>query len=312
MNKKTSLLIMIVICLIFASACAPEGFDTKRIDGIKVQYINPDYLMDETIISWYGEVYRKSFVHSVSHIDGYKYILISAGEVPTAGYSLEITAANIENNTIVFDARLIAPNEGSMNAQVISYPHQLLRIKEKEEIMIKANVDITALNANIMKNGEVKGIQGIYVGQADNNFIEIEVDSQNVFTGEGNRIVFLMDDELGVYFEKEAEEYMGLLVNETIIFDAFQTESGQWVVASISRLENDVDNIDEEVLEGEYVGQIDSNSVEIIIEGEPGSFRIGDEIRSMIENDEIETGALVRITIEREGDYRIIRKLGML
>ncbi len=67
---------------------------------------------------------------------GYKYILVSAGRKPTAGYSVTVGSLLGYEDAIVLNALLNSPGAGDMVAQVITYPALLIRIPADERKVI--------------------------------------------------------------------------------------------------------------------------------------------------------------------------------
>lgn len=53
-------------------------------------------------------------------------ILVSDGQKPTAGWSLEVTALTIEDGQLIVQARVIAPPTDSMQAQVVTAPCEII------------------------------------------------------------------------------------------------------------------------------------------------------------------------------------------
>ncbi len=53
-------------------------------------------------------------------------ILVSDGEKPTAGWSLEVTALTIERGELVVHARVVAPPADMLQAQVVTAPCEII------------------------------------------------------------------------------------------------------------------------------------------------------------------------------------------
>ena len=107
------------------------------------------------------------------------YLFISSGEKPTGGYTLDLDSAVLVDGMleIVVQEKEPAADEGVI--QVITYPRLILKIGDEYQgfhIMNDKNESFAAIPA-----GEVPEIlekEGVYIGQIDNNFIEMEVDGQ--------------------------------------------------------------------------------------------------------------------------------------
>lgn len=74
---------------------------------------------------WYELNYKNGGVFNLSQ-DGIKYILISAGERLTSGYSMKDIELKGEKDEIKVYAKLYGPKEGEVTNQVITYPHVLI------------------------------------------------------------------------------------------------------------------------------------------------------------------------------------------
>lgn len=90
---------------------------------------------------------------------------------------------------------------------------------------------------------------GTYVGQVDNNFIEIQVD--------GKPMTFMLTEETRKSIEEINE-------NDEIDFVYYKNEHGQYVLTSIIKKDVDEDAVKTDT--GIYVGQLDNFSIEIQIE----------------------------------------------
>lgn len=133
-----------------------------------------------------------------------------------------------------------------------------------------------------LKTGEEQILEGegIFVGQIDSNSVEIEIDGQSVVFGFGDGVsVIGIGDGTAVVFSYIEEETRPILQS----IEAIGTE--------------------DEVLVGEgiYIGQIDSHSVEIEVEGQPEAFAIGEELSL----EGLEYGSRIAFTY-REEQYRLL------
>lgn len=307
MTKKLAVLLILVFAVSMSiTACRQKSVDTQRIGDIEIQIIDPASLKDKELKKWYEDSYQEKFSHSVSYVDGYKYVLICAGEMPTAGYTVNLTDAVRENGTIVFYAKLISPDAKQMTAQVLTYPHILFRISEKEEITIRAELDMGGVTwIKPASPEEFADLQGVYIGLADNNFIEIKLDKNIDLPGDTQPVIFKLTDSVKSYFDKDSADYKGFNENDPVRFDCAKTEDGQWEITKIEKLS--VGN--KGSITGEYVGQIDANSVEIKINGLPGTFRLNDSLKEYFEKNEIKTGTKVLIKYELEAGMQILTEI---
>ena len=77
---------------------------------------------------------------------GYKYILVSAGQKPTAGYSVAVESVLGYEDSIAINARLYSPGPEDMVATVITYPSTLIRIPADERGVILFLKDAKAIS----------------------------------------------------------------------------------------------------------------------------------------------------------------------
>ena len=66
-------------------------------------------------------------------IQGETYVLISAGQKPTGGYSIEVeSATQVAPGTVYITARVIHPAPDAMVTQALTYPQVLLKLQAKD------------------------------------------------------------------------------------------------------------------------------------------------------------------------------------
>ncbi|MCR4442308.1 MAG: protease complex subunit PrcB family protein [Peptococcaceae bacterium] len=300
MLKRLAAIALAVILVVSFAACGQKGNQVKKIGDVEIEVLDPAGLKNQELKKWYEESYRVRFSHSVSFVDGYKYVLVCAGEMPSTGYSVDIVNALRENGMVIFYARLIPPKEDEKTGTAVSYPHIFFRLKEKEEITVRVELDMGGAE----RKGEnypdrFSGINGVYIGLADNNFVEISVDKSVNFPQTSKMTVFKLSDEVRKMFEKENPEYQEFKENDPVSFDCVRTKDGQWEITKMVNLSG---FIQQEEASGEYVGQIDANSVEIKIQGVPRAFRLSDPLRTYFESNEVKTGTPVTIKYVKEGE----------
>lgn len=96
---------------------------------------------------------------------------------------------------------------------------------------------------------------GVYVGQVDNNFIEVKVKDKH--------ISFILTDE--------TKETIGEFTeNEEIDFVYYKNQNGQYVLVGIAK--KDPPKEVSKLVEGIYTGQLDNFSIEVEIDGSPKVF----------------------------------------
>ncbi|MDX9871529.1 MAG: protease complex subunit PrcB family protein [Clostridia bacterium] len=240
MRKKmiVGLAFFLAVCLLFA-ACgkkeAPAGnetgsqtgnnteiqVETRKFGNITLGIIDPAKLSDSDLLSWYEASYKEQFSHTVSHIDGYKYVLISAGEVPTAGYSITLLDAKIDNDILVVYAALVSPKAGEQVAQALTYPHILFRLPDKEAATVRVDLDMgsIAVTPPDSQPAEAKPLTGVFVGLADANSVEIIIG--------GTPATFFLSESLKAELEKKE------IAEGTKVEIKFNTETGMQILQEI-------------------------------------------------------------------------------
>lgn len=147
------------------------------------------------------------------------YVLISAGEKPTGGYLIEVNSLNLKNGTleVVLEEKEPAAEDGVI--QVITYPRVVIKIFDLYENFNVINQDNMKFEEISPENiPSISKESGIYIGQIDNNFIEIEV-------GGEAKAFMLAEQEL----IKDVND------GDKIFFEYFKDENESLVVRSIER-----------------------------------------------------------------------------
>ena len=300
MRMREKIIIFLVIAALtagLASACRTKT-TVKKLGEIEIEMLEPGSLKDKSLKQWYEDSYRVKFSHDVSHIDGYKYVLICAGEMPTGGYSIEITRALQENGELLFFAKLVRPEKSDKASEGISYPHALFRIKEKDEVLVRVELDMGGETGDSsVSSYRYKDIRGVYIGQADRNFIEILIDKTVNFPGNEKPVIFKLTSDVK------------LSPNDQVKLDCVKNEQGQWEIEKIERISG---GESVQTSRGRFVGQIDANSVEIIIDGNPMAFRLADQVKVMIDVAGIAEDTPVEISYIHDGSSYKITELRVI
>lgn len=148
---------------------------------------------------------------------GATYLLISSGTKPTGGYTIALGSCAVTDNIleIVVEEKEPAADEGVV--QVITVPHLFLKINSSYQdysIINNKNENYTAISAAEVP--EVVEKKGIYVGQIDNNFIEIEIESQAQ--------AFMFEPELGPFITETFK------TGDEILFFCYENNYGQQII----------------------------------------------------------------------------------
>lgn len=229
MKRQFILMFLILGMLILATGC--QGKTNKNIaevGEITFAIVDPMDLESERLIEWYEEYYTQGIL-SYYDYEEHTYILVSEGEKPTGGYELNMISIVGEEENIKVKTELISPSKDDLVTQAITYPNLLVRIKKDErkilwdEASIRPVKEINNDGSNLeIGINEKTDLIGTYVGQIDNNSIEIIV--------EGEPMTFHIGTELRESFDNNPPKK-----DSQILFLAYRNENGQWIITSIVR-----------------------------------------------------------------------------
>lgn len=251
MRKKLFLILIIFITLLLLVSCGPDKVEGFQGEGFQYEILDPDSFKEDELKQWYEESYKEPFSQSIRLNDGYRYLLICAGEIGARGFSIEVIKTMRNEKGIVFFTKLIEAEGGHASGE-ITYPKLLLRFKEEEAPDGRAELDLSILE--------------------EKNTLVIN-DSSNNLEGEN-----IADSS------RETGEMKGVNNKDT----------------------------QEEWIEGEYMGLMDSHSVEVIVNTTAQAFQLADDVKEYITAKGVESGKKVRLRIEREGRELIITKMTIL
>jgi hypothetical protein len=277
MKTKQWLGLVMLLVVVLAMGCSqtiepePEtmGYEQLVIDDLK----------DPGLVDWLNQHYKEAGQYQLfnDELGDVTYLLMSYGEVPTAGYSVELDEVVVEGNQQIFKVRLIEPPTDSMVAQVISYPTILFKIITQEGIDVVGYREISrevepTVQSEIMM---YEGVRGVYVGQIDGNFIEIDLDDTFKF----KELEDKMHDPMSFMLSDQAKDMLIFDDGVAVTFDFFINESGSFVISKISYA-GQIDTAIE--IKGIYTGRIDPTFIEVIYRGEHQVF-----LYSMIDNESV-------------------------
>ena len=176
--------------------------------------------------------YNKNYMTkgNYSLIDGdWIYVLISAGEKPTGGYSLQIDSiTEVTPGTAYIHATLISPAEGSIVTDALTYPNAMVRFDK----------------------GDIKNIQWDLSGELQN-----DVDKTNV-----ENLVKNFGDRL---------KMVSLLALEDLVKDSLKESYGEFVSPTlIEKWQSDPANAPGRVTSSPWPERIDILSVNKLSESE--------------------------------------------
>lgn len=114
---------------------------------------------NELLLNLYNKNYIAKGIYSL--IDGdYIYALVTAGEKPTGGYSLEVDSiTEVTPGTAYIHATLNSPKPGSMVTEVITYPNVMVRFEKENIKNIQWDLSGDVKSEEAEKNGVIKVVQ---------------------------------------------------------------------------------------------------------------------------------------------------------
>ncbi len=231
--RKSGLSILLtalfILTCIMLSACAP-GVEEAELPMGEIPYRLIDPAGDEFAVlyeeedfaSWYEEHYRQQGIFDLQG-DVEQYILLGAGEQPTAGYQLQNLTLTGQVDMIETRAFLKVPGQDEVVAQVLTYPHILAAIDRDQRPLVLR--EIKAANGDHV---EYTIDSGRYAGQIDSDFIEIQI------TGVPEEIpprVFKLGEEVQDHFAA-----LGLETGDVIKFYYITDESGQDLIVYVETM----------------------------------------------------------------------------
>jgi len=128
MLKKRLVFTMLAAVLLFAYGCGEPGTmeeDIKPDDPIN------DREWPAEIEEWI-ENSRETFGGQTRIYEDKLYILVTYGERPTGGYTVEITDIADEGDKLVVTAHFTEPGEDEMVTQALTYPYDLAQVDETD------------------------------------------------------------------------------------------------------------------------------------------------------------------------------------
>lgn len=90
-----------------------------------------DINQNKNLTEWYQKNYQKNGILSKEY-ENKAYVIVSAGERPTGGYTIEMESATmVSPKSVYITAMVTKPAPDAMVTQAITYPHLLIELDEK-------------------------------------------------------------------------------------------------------------------------------------------------------------------------------------
>lgn len=180
---------------------------------------------DEEFSQWYSEGYEAEGADTFATEEAL-YILLSAGEKSTGGYSIDNVIVVGTEDSIELTADLHVPGPDSLVTQGITYPHVLLKLAPDNRVI--AFEEFNEITTKEMTNQETPTATGTFVGQIDSNSIEIKVSG-------------VSEDVASKAFQLEESTYdfendFGVKSGDQVEFTYFEDENGRLILKTIEKI----------------------------------------------------------------------------
>lgn len=324
MKKAAAVVLAAVVAISALAACAPDraGNDvpaktdgSKPADnenkGIAYNKIVFEEIKDiETLpadVKGAVEILKMKRGYRVFPVEEGYLVFVGSGEKPTGGYTIKtLSVEDIEGMTkITMEEK--APKPEDIVTEALTHPFVVIRMKgvaETFQVFNDKGQRFEDLSGSLVKEGdaylEVIQADGQFSGQIDGTSIEVMVN--------GKALAFRHEGKLQEAVEK-------LRQGDSISVVYYKNKNGQLMLTQILQVVFTGGKKGSEELvmtEGEYVGQIDGNSIEIILKGEPNAFRHEGKLQEAVEDlkkgDTVafsyyanEHGQLILTAIEKHG-----------
>lgn len=229
--KKIVIAVIFMMITVLSVGCSETKEEVDLPEPFEFDYelIEEDDLTEKALIEWYELNKDKygSYIYSEDEFE--KYLLISAGERPTGGYSLSIVDVSKSDNVITFRVVLDEPSPDEMVTEALTYPNLLIEVSGNESFEVDAILEFDDIKLGDVQKNTIgyENIDGIYVGQIDNNFIEIDLSENDIFREQIN----IDENFLSLMLSDEAKEVLTTIESgDKVQFNCFQNENGTWII----------------------------------------------------------------------------------
>lgn len=216
MYKKILGVVLVLIMIFTLTACIKQNVK-KEIGDIQFEVVSPEDIKNEKLTSWYNDNFKTYGIHvSNENYESKKYIIVSAGEKNTGGYSVKVDSVVGEEEIIRVNTTLNSPEEDQLVTEAITYPNVLLTINDDGRDIKLGTFDIEPDTKTIEDKSEDAKKDtiektGKYVGRIDNNSIEVSIDNEpksfrlndEIKQKLDNNVIKDGDNVVVVYYENE-------------------------------------------------------------------------------------------------------------
>ncbi len=153
------------------------------------------------------------------------FLLVSSGEKATGGYSIVLDTLSASKSNLEVTVQETEPREKDAVIQIITYPLLVIKLSATPEKCTVQNTGNEIFEERIYNDEDVGGARlekktGIYSGQIDSNFVEIEID--------GQAKAFMLPQELSGILA-------GLGSGDKVNLCYFENDYGQLIIEEIEK-----------------------------------------------------------------------------
>jgi hypothetical protein len=112
----------------------PDGRPSNDWEDMAFETVDQDNLQGNLKEKFYGDHFEQKMM--IAEDSGYKYIFVSAGRKPTAGYSIRVGSLVGFEKLIVLNTLLYSPCESDTVETIATYPTLLIRIEADDREVI--------------------------------------------------------------------------------------------------------------------------------------------------------------------------------
>ncbi len=143
-----------------AAAVKEEG-DVMTVERpIEFEIVDREAILNnEILLNLYNENYMSKGVYSLID-DKWMYILLSAGEKPTGGYSLSVDSiTEVTPGTAYISAALKSPDKDSIVTQSLTFPNKMIRFDKNNIVNIQWDLSGNEMSDESERNEIIKLVQ---------------------------------------------------------------------------------------------------------------------------------------------------------
>lgn len=292
MKKISFMILIIALAATFTLGCSDKETSAESQGEYKLEEIQDLEKIPKELNSQLELLSRQRGYLITEYKENEFIFFISLGEKRTGGYDIIGKDVSLEDSGIIVTFEEIEP-DGPVT-QVITYPYKVFLLTGKINDIGKVKVEnnhgeqlqVIKLEANPLVTGE-------YIGQADTHSVEIIINGQ-AKTFEINQVKDLLDS-------------LNLNTGSLVKISFEENEDGQLILQSIKKADDGSQLPEFDV--GIFMGQIDSHSIEIMLNKEVKAFQIID-VLDRFEELNLQEGDMIKFTyIEDENSMLVIKSI---